>query len=205
MKRTMLPVFLLLWISAVLFAADPQVVFEDKFDKTLGDGWAWLRENPKAWRIRDGGLEICVEPGLANNVKNALLRSAPDRSKANYAIEVTITFTAPPTNQYEQAGITWYQKGNPVFKLVHEHIDGKDYMIPGKVPAPEKTVRLRLLVTKDKYTAQFQPDAKGEFKTVASGNLAPSDEEQVSIQCYNGPADVEHWMRFDDFRITEVK
>jgi len=205
MKRTILPVFVLLWISAGLFAADPQVVFEDKFDTKLGDGWAWLRENPKAWRVRDGALEICVEPGVANNVKNALLRPVPDRSKASYAIEVTITFTAPPTNQYEQAGITWYQKGEPVFKLVHERIDGNDYMIPGKVPAPEKTVRLRLLITEDKYTAQFQPDAKGEFKTVASGNLAPSAEEQVSLQCYNGPTDVEHWMRFDDFRITEVK
>ena len=205
MKHTILPIFVLLWISAALFAADPQAVFEDKFDTKLGDGWAWLRENPKAWRIRDGGLEICVEPGVANNVKNALLRPVPDRSRANYAIEVTITFTAPPTNQYEQAGITWYQKGKPAFKLVHEHIDGKEYMIPGKVPAPEKIVRLRLVVTKDKYTAQFQPDAKGEFKTVASGNLAPSDEEQVSIQCYNGPADAEHWVRFEDFRIVEME
>jgi hypothetical protein len=205
MRPLVYPFFVLLAMAPALRAADPPVVFEDKFDKTLGSDWAWLRENPKAWRIREGGLEICVEPGLANNVKNALLRSAPDRSKASYAIEVTITFTAPPTNQYEQAGITWYQKGNPVFKLVHEHIDGKDYMIPGKLPAPEKTVRLRLMVTKDKYTAQFQPDAKGEFKTVASGNLAPGDEEQVSIQCYNGPAGVEHWVRFDDFRIREVK
>ncbi len=118
---------------------------------------------------------------------------------------MTITFTTPPTNQYEQAGITWYQKGTPVFKLVHEHIDGKDYIIPGKVPAPEKTVRLRLLVTKDKYTAQFQPNANGDFKTEASGNLAPGAEEQISIQCYNGPANAEHWMRFDDFRIGEVK
>ena len=160
--------------------------------------------NPKAWRIRDGGLEIHVEPGLANNVKNALLRPALDRSKTAYAIEVTITFTAPPTNQYEQAGITWYQKGQPMFKLVHEHIDGKDYIIPGKVPAPENTVRLRLLIAKDTYTAQFQPAAKGPFKTVASGNLAPGDEEQVSIQCYNGPADAEHWMRFQEFRISEV-
>ena len=107
-------------------------MFEDKFDSKLGDGWVWLREHPKAWRIKNGGLEIRVEPGLANNVKNALLCPAPDRSQATYAIEVTITFTAPPTNQYEQAGITWYQKGKPVFKLVHEHVDGKDYMIPGK-------------------------------------------------------------------------
>ncbi len=205
MKRTILPMLILLWISAALFAAEPSVVFEDKFDTKPGDDWAWLRENPKAWRIKDGGLEIRVEPGVANNVKNALLRPAEDRNKATYAIEATITFTAPPTNQYEQAGITWYQKGKPVFKLVHEHIDGKDYIIPGKVPASEKTVRLRLLVTKDKYTAQFQPNAKGEFRTAASGNLAPSNEEQISIQCYNGPANAEHWIRFSDFRIAEVK
>jgi hypothetical protein len=92
-----------------------------------------------------------------------------------------------------------------VFKLVHEHINGADYIIPGKEPAPEKTVRLRLLLSKDKYTAQFQPDAKGEFRTAAEGNLAPSAEEQVSIQCYNGPADAEHWIRFEDFRIENVK
>ena len=58
--------------------------------------------------------------------------------------------------------------------------------------APEMTVQLRLVVTKDTYTAQFRPDGKGEFKTVASGNLAPSAEEQISIQCYNGPTDAEH-------------
>ena len=205
MERAMLPVFILFWTSAALSAAEPHVVFEGNSAGKLGDGWTWLRENPKAWRIRDGGLEISVEPGLAHDVKNALLHPAPDRDKGKYAIEVTITFTTPPTNQYEQAGITWYQRGNPVFKLVHEHIDGKDYVIPGKVPAPEKTVQLRLVVTKDSYTAQFRPDGKGELKTAASGNLAPSDEEQVSIQCYNGSADVEHWMRFDDFRIVEME
>jgi hypothetical protein len=92
-----------------------------------------------------------------------------------------------------------------VFKLVHEHIDGKDYIIPGKVPAPQKTVRLRLVVGKDKYTAQFRADAKGEYKTVASGSLAPGSQEQISIQCYNGPADAEHWMRFEGFRIAEAE
>jgi hypothetical protein len=205
MKRTILPIFLLLGIAAAASAAEPRAVFQDKFEAKLGDGWTWLREDPKAWRISSGGLEIRVQPGVAANVRNALLRPAPDRGKATYAIEVTITFTAPPTNQYEQAGITWYQQGKPVFKLVHEHIDGRDYMIPGKSPAPEKTVRLRLLVSRDKYTAQFQPDAKGEFKTVASGGLPPGADEQISIQCYNGPGDAEHWIRFADFRIGEVK
>jgi hypothetical protein len=31
----------------------------------------------------------------------------------------------------------------------------------------------------------------------------PGDDE-VSIQCYNGPPEAEHWIRFDDFRIVAV-
>jgi hypothetical protein len=205
MRHAVLSFCVLLGAVAALSAAEPRVVFQDKLAGKLGTGWTWLRENPKTWRIGKEGLDICVEPGVAQNVKNALLRDAPDRSKNKYAVEVTVTFTTPPTNQYEQAGITWCQKGKPAFKLVHELIDGRQYIIPGKVPAPAKTVRLRLLVTKDKYVAQFQSDGKGEFKTVASGDLAPSPDEQISLQCYNGLADAKHWMRFSDFRIIEMK
>jgi hypothetical protein len=70
-------------------------------------------------------------------------------------------------------------------------VDGRLYIVPGKVPAETKTVTLRLIVTADKYTAQFRPDAKGEFRTVARGALAPGANEQISLQCYNGPADAE--------------
>ena len=187
-----------------LYAAQERVLFEDRFEGKLGDGWTWLRENPKTWRIADGALEIRVEPGNAGSVKNALLRKPPDRTKGKIAIEATVTFTTPPTVQYEQAGITWYRDGKPVFKFVHEQIDGKTYMIPGKKPAPEKMVQLRLVVTKDRFTGQFRPDAKGDFQTAAEGALAPGGDEQLSIQCYNGPETEEHWIRFDDFRIIEL-
>ena len=204
MERASVFVCALLMVPVILAAGEPRVVFEDSFKEKLGEGWSWLRENPKAWRIAEEALEIRVEPGVAGTVKNALLRAAPDRSKGKFAIDVTITFTTPPTNQYEQAGITWYRDGKPAFKLVHEQIDGKTYIIPGKVPAPSKTVELRLIVTADKYTAQFREDPKGEFKTAASGALPAGPNEQVSIQCYNGPAEAEHWIRFDDFRILEL-
>ena len=187
-----------------LWAAEERVVFEDRFDGKLGEGWSWLRENPPAWKIADGTLEIRVEPGDAQSVKNALVRNAPDRRKGKTAIEVTVTFNTPPTNQYEQAGITWYRGNQPVFKLVHERVDGKLYIVPGKVPAEMKTVTLRLIVTADKYTAQFRPDAKGEFKTVAEGDLAAGADEKVSLQCYQGPPDAEHWIRFDDFRVVQL-
>ena len=66
--------------------------------------------------IREKALEIRVQPGVNKTVKNALVRAAPDRRKGTYAIEVTVTNTVKPTKQYEQAGITWYKDGRPVFK-----------------------------------------------------------------------------------------
>ncbi len=182
----------------------PDVVFADPLTGKPTEGWSWLREHPGYWRPTERGLEIRVEPGLAATVKNALVRPAPDRSKAKYAIEVTVEFTAPPTKQYEQGGITWYQGDKPVFKLVHEHIDGKDYVIPGKKPADDRLVRLRLVVSAGEYVAQYRLGTTGEFSTAATGKLPAGEDEKVSIQCYQGPADAEHWVRFSDFKIIEL-
>src|SRR5687768_13364669 len=52
----------------------PKMIFEDTFDKRPGEGWTWVRENRDAWRVKDGALEIRVEPGRGNEVKNVLLR-----------------------------------------------------------------------------------------------------------------------------------
>lgn len=194
------------WLAAGLcgWAGEPTVLFEDRFEGKLAEGWTWLREDSSTWRIREGALEIRVEPGVASTVKNALLRPAPDRSTGKYAVEVTVTNTVPPTNQYEQAGITWYCDDKPVFKLVKELVNGELMIIPGRKPMAAASVQLRLIVTADSFVAQFRPEAKGEFQTAATGKLPPPGKDQVSIQCYQGPADAEHWIRFDDFRIKKL-
>ena len=181
-----------------------KVVFRDRFNGELDNGWKWLRENPDAWRMREGALEIRVEPGVAHNVKNALVRQAPDRSRGKYAIDVTVTNTTKPIQQYEQAGITWYNNGKPVFKLVKELVNGELMIIPGRKPMDSETVQLRLIVDGRNYVAQFRPNARGKFQTADSGKLPASAEDQVSIQCYNGPPNAEHWIRFDDFRILKL-
>src|SRR6266446_2956014 len=193
MSQTVLMLFMLLGTQRSAADAEPNVLFQDSLKEKIADGWEWLRENPKTWRNTESGLEIRVEPGLAATVKNALVRKAPDRSQGKYAIEVTIEFTAAPSQQYEQAGLTWYQGQKPVFKLVHEFIDKKLHIIPGKKSAADRLVQLRLIVGKDNYVAQFRPDAKGEFQTAASGKLPPGSDEKISIQCYNGPPGAEHW------------
>jgi hypothetical protein len=182
-----------------------RVLFADNFARgKLEAGWSWLRQHEKFWRLNEGALEIRVEPGKANTVQNALLRDAPDRSRGGYAVEVTVTNLAVPTQLYEQAGITWYCDGKPVFKLVKELVDGQMMIIPGRKPMEDASVRLRLIVMADSWTAQYQPSVKGPFLEVGAGKLPPPVKDQVSIQCYNGPPEAEHWIRFDDFRIVKL-
>jgi hypothetical protein len=190
--------------TCLLGAAEPLVLFEDRFEGKLAADWTWLRDDPKTWRIRENALEIQVQPGDANTVKNALVRKAPDRSQGRIAIEVTVRNHTVPTRQFEQAGITWYHNGKPVFKLVKELVDGELMIIPGRKPMTNELVQLRLIVTADSYTAQFRPAGKGEFQTAATGKLPAPADDQVSLQCYHGPPDAEHWIRFDDFRILKL-
>jgi hypothetical protein len=180
------------------------IIFEDGFDGKPDADWSWLRENPSAWRIREGALEVRNEPGAANNVKNALLLKAPDRSSGKFAIDVTVTNHTVPTQQYEQAGITWYNNGKPVFKLVKELVDGQLMIIPGRKLMSSEMVQLRLIVMSDSFVAQYRPNCEGEFQTAETGKLPAPNNDQVSIQCYHGPANAEHWIRFDSFRISKL-
>lgn len=181
-----------------------ETLFTDAFDGVLDPDWDWLRPKGGGWRLVGGSLEIRVEPGKADTVLNALLRPAPDRATGTYAVEVTVSNHTPPTEQYEQVGITWYAGGKPVFKLVKELIDGDVYIIPGKCPVPDEAVRLRLVVGVDSWEAQYKTAGDTEFKTADKGELPAPDADRISLQCYNGPAGAEHWMRFEDFRVTRL-
>lgn len=185
-------------------AEETSLIFADSFQERLADGWHWLRELPGAWRIREGGLEIRALPGDANSVKNALRRLAPDRTSGAFAVEVTVSNLTPPTVQFEQVGITWYVDDKPVFKLVKELIDGKMYIIPGRKPVENVAIRLRLVIDGDRWIAQYRPAGEKTFLVAAEGTLPPAKNDQVSLQCYHGPQDAEHWMRFEDFRIVRL-
>lgn len=181
------------------------VVFEDSFGAKPSAPWTWLREDPADWAMVGGALEITVRPGDAGSVRNALLRPAPDRSQGGYAVEVTVTNLEVPTEQYEQAGITWYSGGEPVFKLVKERVDGQLMIIPGRKPMTQASVQLRVEVTGNSWRALFRAGGQGDFQLAGTGELPPTNDDHVSLQCYHGPADRKHAIRFDDFRILRLE
>ncbi len=197
-----LPAFLLTYVLTAL--AHGEVLAQDDFQKGLNSQWRWLRVTPADWCIREGGLEVRNRPGNAQSVRNALLRSAPERDSRKQAIEVTVRHLHPLTEQYEQAGITLYGNEEPVFKFVKELVDGQLMMIPGRKPMEEAKVRLRLIVDRDSFVAQYQPGATGPFLMAAQGELPAPAKDAISLQCYHGPAEDEHWVRFEDFRVYEI-
>jgi len=137
-------------------------------------------------------------------VTTVLWRYSPSLDDGPLAFEVTVTFLQELTQQYEQAGLTWYQGGEPVFKLVHELVDGEMLIIPGGAPTESATVTLRLVVSQGQYTAQFRERETDEFRTVAEGEITTGEDSRISLVTYHGPDDTEHWVRFTDFRVLRL-
>ena len=194
-------------------SVNQKVIFEDNFENKLNKNWSWLRENKEYWRIQNNGLEIRVLPGDENTVRNALILPAPDRNSGTYSIEITVSNYTHPIQPYEQAGITWYNDGKPVAKIVKELIDppnvphksgGNIFIFPGDVSIQQEKVRLRLLVSAHLWIAQYHFENNLEFHTAATGELPLQNNDHVSIQCFHGPQNAEHWVRFENFQIKYI-
>jgi hypothetical protein len=191
-----------LLVCSAAWGAEEGILFEDDLKGELGEGWSWLRAEGSDWRITEDGLEIRIRPGDANTVRNALLREAPPADRL--AIEVTVRFLEDPIQQWEQAGITWYQGEKPVFKLVHERIDGRLMIVPGKPLAETLSVRLRLETGGGRFVAKYRPEGEENYITAAEGELPRSPEDKISLQAYHGPENIAHWVRFSEFVIREL-
>jgi hypothetical protein len=182
-------------------ADSSKVVFEESFRDSLTESWQWLRPQHARWCLRNGGLEIRVWAGFADSVENALLYQVTDRGQDRWRYEVTVENLSQPKQQWEQAGLTWYSDGRPVFKVVKELVDGKIIVMPGNKPVGDDAVQLKLEVEGPQIRAYYRTEFAGPYLLAGEGQLPQSDNEQVSIQCYHGPTDAEHWIRFTDFRV----
>jgi len=141
-----------------------------------------------------------------------LVRGAPDASKTK--IEVSVTVTNRPTEQYEQVDLVWYYDDNHMVKLGQELVDGKLSIVMGReekdrtrtiaiIPLDSFSVRLRFLVEGNRIRGQFRtPDVK-EWRDAGECDLpAPTDTKpKISLQFYQGPAKAEHWAGVTEFRI----
>lgn len=195
------------------------VLFEEAFRDRLAPGWSWVREEPSAWRLRDGALELRVLPGNlwggANNARNVLVRPAPD--PADGELVITVTIENAPTGQYEQVNLAWYYDDRHMVKLGREVVDGPVCVVMGReerdqcrtvavIPVPGSRYQLRLRARGEHLRGEYRAEGVADWTLAGECTLPapPGGQPKISLHAYQGPADREHWARLTGFRITRA-
>lgn len=192
-----------------------ETLFRDDFESGLVPGWTWVRENKEAWRIKDGALEIRVQPGNMwgpeNSGRNILLRDLPE---TNAPLEIILTVQNRPTEQYEQVDLVWYYDDSHMVKIGQELVDGKLSIVMGReegdktrtiaiIPIQAHQVQLRFISEADKLQGYYRENGAGEWRHAGEATKPAKGKPRIAIQCYQGPANLEHWARIEDFTIQK--
>lgn len=207
-------------LGAVAMLASDELVFKDEFRGRLGNGWTWIREEPSAWRVREGALELRILPGNlwggANNSRNVLVREAPPLEGGE--LEITVKFENQPTGQYEQVNLAWYYDDSHMVKLGREIVDGPVCVVMGREerdqcrtiarpPVSGGWYRLRLIVSGNQIRGQYWPEGANQWADAGSCDLpVPANgKPKISLHSYNGFSDREHWARITEFKVVRRK
>ncbi|NIP96521.1 MAG: DUF1349 domain-containing protein [Akkermansiaceae bacterium] len=203
-------------VSVVPLQAD-KTLFHDDFRGNLAAGWKWVREDPKAWRSTEEGLEIRVLPGNMwgppNNARNVLVRSVPDPSRG--PLEVTVKVHNQPTEQYEQVDLVWYYDDSNMVKIGLEQVDRELCVVMGReekdrtrtiaiVRKATPSLDLRFSVRGDRIEGHYRLDGAADWAKAGECTLPVHGKPKVSLQAYQGPAEVERWARITEFRIRKI-
>jgi regulation of enolase protein 1 (concanavalin A-like superfamily) len=194
-----------------------EVIFKDPFAGKIDADWSWIRENSEGWRVSDGALEILVQPGNmwgdSNDARNVLVRSAPKVEDG--AIEVSCKVENEPTNQYEQVDLVWYYDDSNMVKNGLELVDGQISLVMGReeedeattlciIPLETTVVEVRMTVRGEHIVGHYRVPGSDEWLKAGECDLPVKGEPKISIQCYQGPKDAEHWARISDFEVRKV-
>lgn len=206
----------LLFCAELLSAQEP-VLFQDSFRGKLGPGWFFVRENTNAWRVTTRGLQVRIEPGNMwgpqNDGKNVLVRDVPS-GVTN--LEVSVTVSNQPTAQYEQVDLVWYYDDSNQVKIGLELVDRKLSIVMGReendrartiaiIPIDAYHVELRHLVEGNRLRAQFRPAGTERWRDAGECDLPARGKPRIALQCYQGPADAEHWATINDFLVRKPR
>lgn len=95
-------------VTATPSAPSTPPIFRDDFNGVLAPGWVWINEDATAWSLSafPGYLQVSVADGTVRDgdAKNLLLFPIPEGD-----IQVTTMFTFSPNENFQFAGLIFYQ------------------------------------------------------------------------------------------------
>jgi len=190
------------------------VAFRDEFRGKLALGWTFVRRDTNGVRVLERGLEIRIDPGNMwgpeNSGRNVMLRDAPDPSENE--VEISVTVSNRPTSQYEQVDLVWYYADSHMVKVGLERVDGQLSIVMGReendhtktiavIPIQATRVELKHLVKGNHIRGQYRPAGAAAWLDAGECDLPVHGRPKLSLQCYQGPRNEEHWALIEDFTV----
>jgi hypothetical protein len=199
-----------------------ELLFEDTFDKQLSDKWE-IGLSKDDYRIRNGALEIRVQPGELDNKTPMLKVKLPFRTADSVIASVEVTIVDQPLARHEFAGLSLLDSEGLSFSVRKENIDGHFLLAPGNVdflgkageegdpakysvkywPADKAAGPLRIIVRDDYAHFQVGPSTEGKYQTFFHSAIGKNDAGNgFSLMAAGSSGNTAHWVRFDNFRIV---
>ncbi|MCA9074793.1 MAG: hypothetical protein KDA93_07160 [Planctomycetaceae bacterium] len=202
-----------------------EVLFEDSFDGQLAEGWEIVGLSEDDYRIHDGGLEVRVAPASEGSTTQYLHVVMPEFKEYDFLrASVDITLLDEFTQPEEFAAVILTDGGGWDFATRKQLIRRMLMYSPPKVefhgeqghedefhkysftywPVGEESGPLSIILRGQNYAfAQIGPSTDNEYLNLfhSAVNKTP-DVRGFGLQAGGGPAEGEHWVRFDNFRVV---
>lgn len=210
-------------VATVQAGSADEVLFEDTFDSGLSPKWNVVGLKEDAYRVKDGGLEMRVHPGIANEETPMLMVLLPFETSESVTASVDLTLLDRFTEPTEAAGLFLTDEDSREFGAEKMNLNGHLVFSPGEVefigkegtegdpqqyalkfwPANNELGALRIIVSGNYGHFQAGPSKDGKYHNFFHSALRPNEPKRgFALSASGGPTDKEHWVRFDNFRVV---
>jgi hypothetical protein len=198
------------------------VLFEDDFNDGLSAKWEVVGLKKRDYRIRDGALELRVQPGPLAKDTPMLKVDVPHAAEDTVIVSVKVTVLDDFTRDHEFAGVYLIDEDGREFGAKQERIDGKLVFAPGHyefkglpgeegdparydvkyTPATTEAGPLRIIVRNGYAHFQVGPSADDKYLNFFHSAIRRDTEGRgFALIAVGAPKGASHWVRFDDFRV----
>jgi hypothetical protein len=208
--------------AATQMAFAQEVLFEDAFEGALSPKWSFVGLKNDDYRIRDGGLEMRVQPGKATRKTPMLMVLLPFKTTDIVTASVDLTLIDAFTEPSESAGLFLTDEDSREFGAQKRNLNGHLVFSPGEVkfigkkgtegdpqqyalkfwPANDDFGSLRIIVRGNYGHFQVGPSTEGKYLNFFHSALRSEPKRGFCLSASGGPTDKNHWVRFDNFRVV---
>ncbi len=211
------------FLAAGQMVVAQEVLFEETFDRDLSPRWNIVGLKADDYRLKDGGLEMRVQPGRETKDTPMLMVLLPFDTTETVIASVDLTLIDSFTEPAESAGLFLTDEDSREFGAEKMNLNGHLVYSPSEVefigkegdegdpqqyalkfwPANNAYGALRIVVRGDYGYFQVGPSKDGKYLNFFHSALRSDEPKRgFCLSASGGPIDGEHWVRFDNFRVV---